>query len=169
MSRPENGVKDEFALSELGRQQAVESAQRVRLTGETVIYASDFSRASETAALAQAVLDVPEVHGTEKLRERHFGAWELTSHDNYAKVWDDDQYDAGHVKNDVESVEAVLDRATSLVLELERKYQDKNILLVSHGDTLQILQAGFQKIDPRKHRSLPHLNTAEIRELVLAG
>jgi glucosyl-3-phosphoglycerate phosphatase len=61
----------------------------------------------------------------------------------------------------------VLDRATAFVVELERRYSGRDILLVSHGDTLQILQAGFLRIDPSRHRSLPDLATAEIRWLRL--
>jgi broad specificity phosphatase PhoE len=63
----------------------------------------------------------------------------------------------------------VLDRVTALVADLERRYSGRDILLVSHGDTLQILQAGFLRLDPSLHRRLPPLGTAEIRELHLAG
>jgi broad specificity phosphatase PhoE len=40
-------------------------------------------------------------------------------------------------------------------------------VLVSHGDTLQILQAAFLRMSPTRHRSLPGLETAEIRRLRL--
>jgi broad specificity phosphatase PhoE len=53
-------------------------------------------------------------------------------------------------------------------VDLERRYSGRAILLVSHGDPLQILQAGFLLIDPSGHRSLPPLETAEIRPLRLA-
>ena len=64
---------------------------------------------------------------------------------------------------------AVLDRTTAFVAALERRHSGRDILLVSHGDTLQILQAGFLRVDPSRHRSLPHLATAEIRRLHLAA
>ena len=67
----------------------------------------------------------------------------------------------------VEPATAVLDRATALVAELERRYTGRDILLVSHGDTLQILQAGFLRMDPAAHRRLPPLGVAEIRALRL--
>jgi broad specificity phosphatase PhoE len=71
------------------------------------------------------------------------------------------------VASDVEPVAAVLDRATGFIADLERQHSGRDILLVSHGDTLQILQAGFLRIDPSRHRSLPHLATAEFRRLHL--
>ena len=58
---------------------------------------------------------------------------------------------------------------TALIVDLERRYSGRDILLVSHGDPLQILQAGFVRIDPSRHRSLPALETAEIRHLRLAA
>jgi glucosyl-3-phosphoglycerate phosphatase len=64
-------------------------------------------------------------------------------------------------------VAAVLDRATAVIADLERRHSGRDILLVSHGDTLQILQAGLLRIDPSRHRSLPHLATAEFRRLHL--
>jgi len=106
-----------------------------------------------------------EVHFTMLLRERHFGNWERTANNNYRNVWLDDEIDPYHKKESVESVMEVLGRAVSLIVELEVKYNGKNILLVSHGDTLQILQTWFMRVPPSKHRHLPHLNLAEIREL----
>ena len=78
-----------------------------------------------------------------------------------------DEQDPWHADGDVEPVAAVLDPATGFIADLERQHSGRDILLVSHGDTLQILQAGFLRIDPSRHRSLPHLATAEFRRLHL--
>jgi broad specificity phosphatase PhoE len=40
------------------------------------------------------------------------------------------------------------------------------ILLISHGDMLQILRTLVTGISPHKHRSLTHHETAEIKYLV---
>lgn len=167
ISDPENGILEDHALSDVGRKQARDSVAKSRLSKDVIIYCSDFSRARETAQIVQEVLGAKPVTITHSLRERHFGNWETSDHSNYQKVWDDDAADAAHTNNNVEAVWAVLDRATKFILELEKKYNNQEILLVSHGDTLQILQTGFQKSDPAKHRSLIHLETAEIREVVL--
>ena len=99
------------------------------------------------------------------LRERCFGTWEGTPTANYRSVWAADE--AGHAESDVETVHAVLTRATALIMELEREHSGRDILLVSHGDTLQILQAGFPGWTRARHRRLPHLETAEIRRIRL--
>lgn len=169
VSHPENGLKDEYALTDLGKEQARESAKQSLLTADTVIYSSDFSRALQTAKIVREILGAEPVHVTKLLRERHFGDWEKKDHKHYHGVWHFDQHNADHEKEGVESVNSVLDRMTNLILQLEKEYQNKNILLVSHGDCLQILQTGFQKIDSSKHRSLTHLKMAEIREMILAS
>jgi len=167
ISHPENGTHSDYALSPTGSQQALSSAQQTHLDDTTIIFSSDFSRALETAEIVRQQLSCAQVQITHSLRERNFGEYEMSDHGNYQLVWNDDIVDATHKNNGVESIEEVTERVTSFINRLEATYMDKNILLVSHGDTLQILQTAFQKVDGSAHRSLPHLETAEIRELQL--
>ncbi|MBD3299907.1 MAG: hypothetical protein GF347_00995 [Candidatus Moranbacteria bacterium] len=51
------------------------------------------------------------------------------------------------------------------VIGIKAKINLKKILFVAHGDVLQILSTYFEKIDPGQHRSVLHLEVAEIREL----
>ena len=78
----------------------------------------------------------------------------------------------------VESVNSVMRRACECVLEWAARLKDEEtvsgakpamVILVAHGDVLQILQSAFAKIDGRRHRSLPHLETAQLRHLSLAS
>ena len=165
VSRIESDRRGDYGLSELGRQQALAAARRCGLPSDTVICSSEFSRARQTAEIARVQLGAAEVAIVEALRERCFGAWEGSASANYARVWAADERDPDHADGDVESAAAVLERTTALIVELDRRYSSRDILLVSHGDPLQILQAGFLQIDPSRHRSLPALETAEIRRL----
>ena len=167
VSRIDNDRQGDYGLTEHGRQQALAAAQRCGLPGDTVIYSSDFSRARQTAEIVRAHLGAPEVVISEALRERCFGPWEGSAAGNYARVWAADETDPVHADGNVEPAAAVLDRTTALIAQLERRHCGRDILLVSHGDTLQILQAGFSGVDPSRHRTLPHLATAEIRQLRL--
>ena len=167
VSSIETDRSGDWGLSEAGRRQALEAARECGLGAGTVICSSDFSRARETAEIVRAELGADEVILAPALRERSFGEWEGTGVANYSRVWTADQADAGHPAGGVEPAAAVLDRATALVADLERQYRGRDILLLSHGDTLQILEAGFLRMDPSSHRQLPHLDTAQIRELRL--
>jgi probable phosphoglycerate mutase len=164
VSRVETDASGDYGLSELGREQVLAAARGCGLPQQTLICSSDFARAAQTASIMAGQLRSPEVVFTAALRERCFGAWDGTSTENYRKVWAADE--TGASGDGVEPAPAVLDRVTAFILELERQ-ADRDVLLVSHGDTLQILQAGFARMDPARHRHLPNLETAEIRRLRL--
>jgi len=170
LSDPDIGTKD-YGLVEEGRQQVKHSVFEAKnkgiLDSATIIVSSDFTRTKETAEIAKQILHVDRIILTPKLRERYFGNWEKQHNRHYEDVWNDDLFDPNHKNNEVESTAEVLDRTTNLINNLEEQFLGKKILLVSHGDALQILQTGFEKVDSSKHRSLPHLNVAEIRELSL--
>lgn len=168
ISTPENGVKEDYALSDKGREQARASAERTHLGPNTIIFCSDFSRARETAEIVARVIGAAKPQITPALRERHFGEFEQKSSVHYDDVWAHDANSGDHTEFGVESVNANVKRTTAFILELEEKYTDKDILLISHGDTLQILQTAFDRVDAHTHRSLKHLETAEIRPVVLA-
>jgi broad specificity phosphatase PhoE len=165
----DNDRRGDYGLSELGLQQVLMAAQSCGLPGNTVICSSGFTRARQTAEVMCAHLGAPGVVIAEALRERCFGDWEGSAARNYARVWAADETNAGYAGGNVEPVAAVLDRTTAFIVNLEGRYSGRDILLVSHGDPLQILMAGFMRMNPGRHRSLPHLETAEIRRLHLTG
>jgi probable phosphoglycerate mutase len=132
-----------------------------------IIITSDFKRARESAEIASEILGSRPILRKE-LRERFFGDFEGKPNSHYEDVWRDDANDPNHTNHNVESANSVLDRTTKLISEYNAYWQNLTFLLVSHGDALQILQTGFHKVPASKHRSLPHLATAEVRELTLA-
>jgi len=170
VSHPENGC-GAYGLSDLGRRQVAESlAAGHSLDEKTLIVSSDFERALETARIAHRTLacETPIVID-ERLRERNFGELELTSDDGYAAVWTQDSVDPDSSWRGAESANRVMRRVTSLVADYESSHRQATLLLVSHGDALQLLQTAFRKQDASRHRALEHLQTAEIRRLELAG
>ena len=156
-----------YGLTESGKHQVRESARSFQLAPAKLhIYSSDFLRAQETANLVHGILQPPfEVTLSVLLRERFFGELEGQIDSAYQDVWSLDAIDPNHKQRGVESVTSVLARATELLENLESKYRGENILLVAHGDVLQILQTAFERVPPSKHRQLPHLQVAEIRRL----
>jgi broad specificity phosphatase PhoE len=139
------------------------------------ILTSDYLRAMETALyVAKAVVgaDLPLFNDgvvfERRLRERWFGEWDGGSDVHYPDVWKDDAVDSSHTLRGVESVDSVMDRTTECVLEWDDRLDNQLVLLVAHGDVLQIVQTAFAKMDGTKHRSLEHLETATLRPIALA-
>jgi len=167
----ENGKKEEYTLTEEGERQVKMSVSEAKLKGvlgkDTIIYASPFSRTRKTAQIAKEILEVEgDIMFDERLRERFFGDWEKTDDTAYPKVWDIDIERPDHGEQNVESTRDVLKRMTSVIKDLEEKYKDKKILLVSHGDPIKILQTGFHKISSGLHRGF-NIHTAEVRKMEL--
>ncbi|MBT8434060.1 MAG: histidine phosphatase family protein, partial [Gammaproteobacteria bacterium] len=166
VSHPDNG-RERFGLSEPGREQLKQSLQNSGLLDiKPIIVSSDFLRAKESAEIASTVLQADGTINLDKrLRERNFGELELTADRGYADVWREDAENPDHQLRGVESVNQVMTRVTSAVAEYENRFADATILLVSHGDALQILQTAFARMDGSSHRQLEHLRTGQIRQL----
>ncbi|KAI3947775.1 hypothetical protein MKX01_034440 [Papaver californicum] len=161
VSSMENGVLSEYQLADEGVNQARlagESFQKVlkenNIPIENVrICYSPFSRTRHTAQVAASVLNVslegPQCKAMEELRERFFGpSFELQSHDKYAEIWDHDEKDPFMKPEEGgESVADVASRLATAVEAIEKDFQGCAVLVVSHGDPLQILQTIISATD----------------------
>jgi len=170
VSHPENGC-DNYGLSKLGREQVRASLrQNNRFDAKTVVVTSDFKRARESAGIAFELLACNvSICDEPRLRERYFGELELASDASYDQVWQQDEVNPDSRVRGVESVNQVMARVTAVIADYENRYSAATILLVSHGDALQILQTAFARLDASTHRQLEHLHTAEIRQLLLTA
>ncbi len=173
VSHADHGV-DGFGLSEQGVAEVNQSiAKQQQLPTSTLIFCSDFLRTRETAEIVAQYLG-GNLGGNEtpipvaRLRERHFGDLEFSPDNAYPSVWAEDTKSPDSEFCGVESANQVMARTTSMVSEIEKKYTNQTVLLVSHGDALQILQVAFHKLDASRHRQMDPLGTAEIRGLSLA-
>ena len=110
---------------------------------EQAIYSSDLGRAVETANILADVLNL-EVNETNALREMGFGVWEGLLMDeikeNYAdmySIW----RNTPHLF-DVpggETLSIIQDRVDEFIKEINEKYDNKHILLVSHSVTVRVI------------------------------
>lgn len=168
VSHPENGCRG-FGLSPRGKRQVRDSLRQHKLLdAATIIVSSDFRRAAESAAIAHELLNCQSSPESDvRLRERNFGELELGPDSAYDTVWQQDELDPDSEYRAVESANRVMERVTGLIVDLEQRYAQSTLLLVSHGDALQIMQTAFAGRDASVHRDLQHLQTAEIRFLSL--
>ncbi|KAL0920189.1 hypothetical protein M5K25_009309 [Dendrobium thyrsiflorum] len=148
-----NGTLEEFGLAPEGIQQAKLAGELLdkelkarNIPIETIrICYSPFSRTTHTAKIVADVLGISfkscQCKAMTELRERFFGPlFELLSHDKYAEIWVLDEKDPFTSVEGGESVADVCSRLSIALTALEATYQGCNILLVSHGDPLQIFQ-----------------------------
>ena len=67
----------------------------------------------------------------------------------------------------MESANEVQARFWKVVMDTEKEFHDRLILLVGHGDTLQIGQTAFFDMPSSVHRRIMPLLPAEIRQMRL--
>ncbi|GAB4095068.1 histidine phosphatase family protein [Brachybacterium horti] len=168
VSSPGVRALTEVGLSRRGREQAAEAGRRARDTGldaGTIVLSSDFARASETAAVFAAELGARGARIDARLRERDFGRFDEGPASAYDGIWAADA--AGRSgEHGVEPVASVARRVGAVLAEADALAADgRSVVLVAHGDVLQIALAIGEGRDPHEHREVPHLGNAELREL----
>ena len=155
-----------FGLSDRGRREVSWRASDCPLiAAATRILCSDFLRARETADIVRAHHPALPLTTDRRLRERYFGDFDMQSNRHYEEVWAQDRRDPGCAIAGVEPATAVMARMLAVIDACEARYRGESLLLVSHGDPLQILECGLTGLDPSRHRDLPMLETAVTRSL----
>ena len=158
----------DIPLSDVGRAQASRTGQHLAGVGFAAAYASDLSRASETAAI---VLDGrgPAVSHDTDLREVGFGEAE-------GLTWADLQAsDAGLLRyvqgltQDVdfapargESVRQLFERQHRFIERTTPRHPDGDVLVVGHGGALRALTVALIGLEPEHYWHLRGLGSASV-------
>lgn len=144
-------------LTELGRIQSKEESHKLPKDID-YIFVSPFQRALETAEIMKKELGLTDdqVIVDDRLRERSAGAqWEGKSWDeahteeesqNPKDFWDYRLckiFWDRKICEDAESISSIYKRIMEFMFDIESRYQDKKIVIVSHGGVLKTLQFGL--------------------------
>jgi probable phosphoglycerate mutase len=121
-------------LNEYGRRQARELADRLAGDGIAAVYASDLSRARETAEIIGARLGL-EVVVDPDLREKDWGSWEGLTADERAIV-----------EFEGESTEAHRERVLRAVHRIVEAHPGERVAVVTHGGSLRRIQAAVSGV-----------------------
>ena len=143
-------------LNERGREQARQVAERLSTEQIDAVVASDLHRAIQTAEIIAEPHGLP-VETTELLRERDWGGF--TGHyipNLRGKTWPDD----------VESEEALLQRARSFLIYITTTYPDKRVVAVGHGIINKAILAVYAQCPMRE---VQRMMNAEVRLLTVSA
>jgi broad specificity phosphatase PhoE len=124
-------------LNDYGRRQAKALAERLSAEHVDAIYASDLSRAKETAEIVGERLGLAVVVDPD-LREKHWGTWEGLTGDERVTV----EYVG-------ESTEAHRDRVMAAIRRIVERHPRQRVVVVTHGGSLRRIQAAVNGVaDP---------------------
>jgi broad specificity phosphatase PhoE len=143
-------------LTDLGRRQARELAERLADVRLEAVYSSDLERARATAEAVALPRGLP-VSTLPELREIDVGSWSgLTREEAEARVpaafrrW----ADGAHGWDDGETYEEMTARVVGAVLGLGAIHPDASVLVVAHGGPIRALHATALGIDLASHRKV---------------
>lgn len=105
----------------------------------------------------------------ERIIERNCGNIEGTTKEEWPSIVNEDidiinNYNLNWNKLKVESIQNVCNRVWNLLDEIQEKYKDKNILLVTHGGTCRAINAYFNGISEEGIVVSAKIKNCEIRE-----
>ena len=133
-----------------------------------LIFASDFLRTQITSKIVAEGLNL-KVISDKRLRDVNLGVYEgRKKKEYYDKITPRVMFKKG-----VERGESWIDcvnRVESFIRDIEKKHQNKNILIVSHGDPLWLLEKGIAQKDNidkllEERFSIPIIRPGELRTI----
>jgi alpha-ribazole phosphatase len=158
--------QSDISLNENGRCQAADLAQRLAEETINAIYASNLSRAWETAEAIAEHHTCPVI-AEPGLREAHFGKWEgstyaeiQASDPEAVQAWHEDM--ANFAPPEGETLDQLARRVSSAYANIIQQHNDdETILLVAHGGSLQMLITQLMGLAPAQFLQF-HLNPCSL-------
>jgi broad specificity phosphatase PhoE len=171
--RPE---KFKNPLTEFGQEMTRESAEKLKEKldeqGQTIdlIFCSPLQRTKETAKIAGKILNNNlKIKVDVRLREVGFG---IFNGKNLQLMWKNFEKEEDRIKGRPprgESYEEILKRMMAAVKDIEKKYKDRNVMLISHEGPLFLLQGKFEGLSIeqtiKKYTLEKRIHKGEIRKI----
>lgn len=168
-----------YGLTEEGRRQVREQALKAKVrrifSEATIVLSSDFLRAMQSAEIFADVLRASPPIPVAWLRERCFGELDNSDPDEFfPNLHPVDVVDPFNNAWGCESPVSLQSRVSRGISQLEAEHSGLTILLVTHHDTLEVLEAVFAKRSPGEYAGRPEepqseIDNAELRRLEFVG
>jgi isoleucyl-tRNA synthetase len=128
-----------------------------------MVFASPFVRTRETADI---LAGGKEIVFDDRLVEINGGIFDGKSEAEFDNFFDDKKINRfERTPEEGESWRDIEKRVQSFFNELEEKYADKNILIISHGDPLLLLEKYIEKWDEKKTANTTLINPGSFKEI----
>jgi broad specificity phosphatase PhoE len=163
-----NGHRDE-PLTEIGINQAREVAQKIKEAGIKfdIIFASPLQRAFKTAEIVAETLGNDSPIKEESLIERDFGIMTGKPVSSIIEMCSPDIFETNDINyflspEGAETFPDLISRSKKLLEKLNDNYNDKSILLVTHGDIGKMIYCNYYNLDWKKVLEAFHFGNSEL-------
>jgi broad specificity phosphatase PhoE len=160
-----------YFLTEQGKEEARKAGEILKQDKIDCLFSSDILRCRETTKIVAEIInyDINKIIYDVRLRDLNWGAFGGKTKEEYWNFYNNDHMKAFETAvPDGESWNQCQERLISLFNEMEEEFQNKNILIVSHGDPLWLLEGYIRGIDNQtllEKRKEIILKTGEVREI----
>jgi len=160
-----------YYLTEQGKEEAKRAGETLKKDKIDCLFSSDILRCRETAKIVAEIInyDICNIIYDVRLRDLNWGAFGGKTKEEYWNFYNNDRMKAFDTAiPGGESWNQCQERMVKLFNEIEEEFQNKNILIVSHGDPLWLLEGYIKGIDNQtllNKRKEILLRTGEVREI----
>lgn len=160
-----------YALSELGKEQVRKAGEELKDKEIDAIFSSDIFRCRETAKMIAEMIgyDKEKIVYDTRLRDLNWGDFGGKTKEEYWNFFDNDKM-SGFEKSvpNGESWSECRERMIKVFNEINENFENKNILIVSHGDSMWLLigyikNMSNEELLSRRSEIMP--STGEIKEI----
>ncbi len=148
-----SGVEDNYKLLPKGLKEIEKTALKLNppAGGEKIdlIFSSDFLRTKETSELVAEKLSISKenIIFDERLRDVNVGVFNGKPDGEYHKYFSSPLEKFTKTPPQGENLTELKNRTTSFLYEIENKYKNKNILIVSHEYSIWMLESGARGLN----------------------
>ncbi len=162
--------KPAIRLTEKGEKQIKTAAKSLKKIGVDFIFSSDFFRTRQTAKIVAKELGVGKINLDKRLRDLNLGVYRggkkekfYRASQDYSKKFFYQRPSQGENWRDCQK------RMLNFLREIDKKYNGKTILIISHGDPLWLLEGAVKNWSAEKllkiKRNKNYIKTGELRRL----
>lgn len=160
-------------LTEKGKKQVMDSLAAIKAHNIDLIVASPFVRTQETAEIVSSFLGIPVIT-EERIHEYQMGDFDGKPATEYLEFYKHTYVEFDTRPAGGETHREMMHRGMAAIMDLEKKYEGKNILVVTHGGPARMMFAGGELLteeevvaDDKAVITTLYLGNAEVRKLDL--
>lgn len=152
------------SLTEKGNTQAEKIGQDLKKSGIDIIYASPLKRTQQTAKIIAKAIGA-KIITDKRLTEINGGVFNGRPIGEYLRFFQNKAEHFTKTPPGGENYSEIKKRVMEFILEINAKYPNKTILIVSHGDPLIVLNGALNGVFNEEILNNPGLKTGEYAEL----
>jgi broad specificity phosphatase PhoE len=163
--------KPPVKLTRKGEKQIKTAAKKLKKIGIDLIFSSDFFRTRQTAKIVAKELNINKISLDKRLRDINFGIYYGQTKEEFYRCFP--RYSKKRFCKKPLGGETWLDcqkRMVDFLKKVDKKHKNKNILIVSHGDPLWLLEGAVKNLSLTKllkirRSEVGRIKVGELRKL----